>query len=101
MSRRTSPFTATALAAAVLAPAAAQAAPPALVSAGHTSDARPMASWTLPAGGASTFIEISKSPAIGEDGAFANAVTEEFPDPDQTSWTATDPLDVGTYYLHV
>jgi hypothetical protein len=49
-------------------------------------------------------IEIAKSPATGADGAFVpdNVAQATWLESTQTSpWTSSDPLDPGTYYLHL
>ncbi len=59
--------------------------------------------WTLPAGTVSRTVEIGDSPSVSTDGAFfsdhvksSDAVTEA-----QTTYTSTDALAPGTYYVHV
>jgi hypothetical protein len=90
------------VAAGVAAPQA-LAAPPVLLTAG-TDNGRPTATWSLPAGEESRFVEVASSPATDSDGFFLASSLEagSYLDPAQTSWTDVYQLEPGrTYYLHV
>jgi hypothetical protein len=78
------------------------AAAPVLLSVGHV-DRHPTATWSLPAGVQSRVIEVATSPATEGAGEFvaANVTTWDNLDDFQTSWTSSDQLEPGTYYVHV
>ena len=93
-----------AVAAVLLIPSAASAAPPTLVSVGHVKQF-PTARWTLPPGVESQVVEVATDPALSTDGAFLgdNIVFFEQVEATQTSWRSTARrLKSGiTYYVHV
>ena len=78
------------------------AAPPILVSSGQTNR-HPTATWTLPSGVESQFVEVASSPETDANGWFAsnNVVIFETVGPAQTTWTASRALAPGRYYLHI
>ncbi len=92
------------LAAALVLPTAALAAPPTLVAVGHAKQFL-TARWTLPSGVESQLIEIATDPALSTDGAFLgeHLVHFELLEAGQTSYTATERrLKTGvTYYVHM
>jgi hypothetical protein len=96
-------FSAT-VAAALVVPTAALAAPPTLVSVGHVKQ-QLTAKWTLPPGVESQLIEIATDPALSTDGAFIgeNLVHFELLEAGQTSYASSDQrLKTGvTYYVHM
>ena len=78
-----------------------------LTSAGHT-DRRITASWTLPSGMKTEFIEVATSPEVYPDGRLAGLFVDEnivlYDDSlsrTQESYVASDALPPGTYYVHV
>jgi hypothetical protein len=86
----------------LLASGSALAAPPVILTVGQVSQ-HPTATWSLPPGGQSSFIEVATAPTVGSDGYFflENVVAAGVPQPTDTSWTSTYQLDPGTYYVHV
>jgi hypothetical protein len=91
------------VAAALVVPTAAMAAPPTLVSVGHTKQ-HPTVRWTLPLGVESQAVEIATDPAQATDGSFfpENLVLFELVEASQTSYTSRNRrLKTGvTYYVH-
>jgi hypothetical protein len=81
---------------------AAVAAPPVLVSAGSVR-AHPAATWSLPSGVRSQFIEVARSPEVGADGSFLeeNVRANDRLAEGQTSWVSTRRIAPGTFYVHV
>jgi len=61
------------------------------------------ATWTLPPGVESDYIEVATSPATGSDGRFFGEKLEGYDvlEREQTSYVASHQLDPGTYYVHV
>lgn len=90
-----------ALAALLMFPGAALAAPPTLLSVGHDSQ-HPTATWSLPPGHRSDAIEVGTRTALDEFGEFPlrNFVDgDTVLEPGQTSWRSEYRLG-GTYYVH-
>jgi hypothetical protein len=87
---------------AAVAPAAAQAAPPALVGVGETSR-HLTAQWTLPPGVEARVLEAATSPQTSTDGYFFDENLREFEtlEPGQTSYVGNEQLPPGTYFVHV
>jgi hypothetical protein len=86
----------------LLFPAAATALPPTITSAGQTSR-HLTASWTLPPGMATDFIEAATSPAKDSDGYFLTpylVLYEELAD-GATTYTSALQFPAGKYYVHV
>ena len=83
-------------------PASVEAAPPILLSVGHTSG-HLTAEWSLPPGVQPRVIEAATSPETGSDGYFFEENVAEFETLQdfQTSFVASDRMDPGTYYVHV
>jgi hypothetical protein len=62
------------------------------------------ANWTLPANEGADFIEISESQEQYASGGFfvdETMLFDFFSDPAKTTYTSTQPLPPGTYYVHV
>jgi hypothetical protein len=81
----------------------ASAAPPILLSVGQVAR-HPTATWSLPPAASLVRIEVAISPDVGSDGAFfsENVKASDFLSDDaQTTWTDTDQIDGGTYFVHV
>jgi hypothetical protein len=76
--------------------------PPTLLSVGHTEH-HLTATWSLPAGGAASVLEVADSASTGSDGSFFTERTKMYEGlaDSQTSFTATRTLEPGTYYVHV
>ncbi len=68
-----------------------------------TTSTHPTFRWTVHAPEVSDSITIAKAPTLGANGEFptANLVDEDDLQEDQTTWSPTRPLPVGTYWWHV
>ena len=92
------------VAAALVAPATALAAPPTLLEVGHDQQ-RPTARWTLAPGAHADAIEFATDPALRPDGRFlaSNLALVAGLESSQTSFRSESlPLQTGvTYYVHV
>jgi hypothetical protein len=86
----------------LFAAAAAAAAPPHLVSVGHT-DRHPTATWALPPGVEARLVEVATAETQASDGHFftEHTVIRSNVEPTLTSWVYRSQLDPGTYYVHV
>jgi hypothetical protein len=82
--------------------------PPFSLSAAAQPDGRITASWKLPAGMRTEFIEVANSPGVHGGGRLAHLFSEEnvvlYDDNlfrSQETWSAADVLPAGTYYVHL
>jgi hypothetical protein len=80
----------------------AAAAPPSLLTVGHTRG-HPSATWTLPPGVEAQVLEIATEPTLASDGYFfaESRVVFDLLEPGQTSFLSDTALRAGTYYVHV
>jgi hypothetical protein len=92
-----------ALAGTLAAAPTASATPPTILSISQTAG-HIHVSWQLPSDGSTPFrVQIASAANVGGDGEFfsENVVADDLLSTGTTSWTDTDPLPAGTYYVHV
>jgi hypothetical protein len=84
-------------------PGVAIGAAPTLLSVGEDSTGHATATWSVPPGYTSDFIEVASNPTTDSDGWFLDRYFEDFDElnPDQMSWRSDFRYGPGDYYVHL